>query len=75
MRALVVVPWFLWSIIYPPYGTPYRDDSIRAAPVHEYKTQQECESAAKAYRAEIEKAFPSTGRPVSLICSPVNPKP
>lgn len=83
LLRFLVVPWFLWSMVYPPGGS-YRMEDIHATAVHEYVSQTECEEGLKEYRIEVDKAFPQpkheglvwvTWTTVELKCSPVNPQP
>ena len=53
---LLVVPWFLWSTVYP--GGTYRESDITARPVREFPSQAACEKALPVYRVEVDRAFP-----------------
>jgi hypothetical protein len=74
----LIIPWFLWSIVYP--GGQYRESDIVAQPVKEFRSQGDCEMHKPEYRREVDKAYPNKGAgwrtwpTVELICSPVYPK-
>ena len=78
-RALLAVPWFLWSTVYP--GGGYFEKDIRSQPVKEYASEKECETGMRAYQIEVDKAFPlpkgtsSWGSSIVMLkCSPVYPR-
>lgn len=75
----LLIPWFLWSIVYP--GGSYMEKDIVAQPVKEFESQDKCEKGLIEYRKEVDKAYPPQRESgfamspwVQLKCSPIYPR-
>ena len=78
MMPTILIPWFLWSMVYP--GGAYAPLDIVAQPVKEFPSKALCEEGLRVYKVEVDKAFPPPKGGnfivtpwVELKCSPVYP--
>lgn len=79
ITSLLVVPWFLWSAIFP--GGSHRTWEPQWESLQTFDSQEACEAARPIYQREIDKVYPAptdrneaiTWPHVYLRCSPVKP--